>query len=118
MKRKIADLAAPSIVLAFLPIALLELMASVNEYHDQGISGAVDCNGPLTVLSFVAPSLVVYVAGAVYYTVVITGGRRSLLTVVLLLVCVLMSFATGRKAWAAYREKNRSQHQLTCGEGW
>src|SRR3712207_8121622 len=40
------------------------LMASANEYRDQGIGGAVDCDGPLTVMLFAAPSLVVYAAGA------------------------------------------------------
>jgi hypothetical protein len=118
MRRKLAVLVASLIVIIFLPIALFGLMASVNEYRDQGISGAVDCNGPLTVMLFVAPSLVVYTTGAIYYAVLLKRGRRSLLTAVLMVICVATAFAAGGKAWAAYREKSRPEHQETCGEGW
>lgn len=118
MRRKAAVLAVSLIVIIFLPIALFGLMASVNEYRDQGISGAVDCNGPLTVMLFIVPSLVVYAAGAVYYAVLLMGVRRSLSAAVLMVLCTVMVFASGRKAWAAYREIIRPEHQETCGEGW
>ena len=118
MKRKVATLAVSLIVIIFLPITLFGLMASVNEYRDQGIGGAVDCNGPLTVMLFIVPSLVVYAAGAIYYAVLLKGVRQSLLTAVLMVLCTVMVFAAGRKAWAAYSEKVRPEHQETCGEGW
>ncbi|MDQ1522633.1 MAG: hypothetical protein QOE47_557 [Pyrinomonadaceae bacterium] len=118
MKRKLVVRAVSLIVIIFLPIALLGLMASVNEYRDQGIGGAVDCNGPMTVMIFILPSLVVYAAGAIYYAVLLKGARQSALASVLLVLCALMVFASGRKAWAAYSEKSRPEHRETCGEGW
>ena len=118
MKRKVATLAVSLIVIIFLPITLCGLMVSVNEYQDQGISGAVDCNGPLTVMLFIVPSLVVYAAGAIYYAVLLKGARRNLLAATLMVLCVVVVFAAGRKAWAAYSEKIRPEHQETCGEGW
>ncbi|HKR12830.1 MAG TPA: hypothetical protein VJT15_12295 [Pyrinomonadaceae bacterium] len=72
------------------------------------VSGAVDCDGPLAVMLFVAPSLVVYVAGAIYYAVLLKGPKRNLLVA----LCALMIVAAGGKAWTAYRE-----HQSVCG-GW
>lgn len=106
------------IVILFLPVTLFGLMASVNEYRDQGIGSAVDCNGPLTVLLFIAPSLVVYAAGAIYYAVLLKSVKRSLSAAVLMVLCVVMVFAAGKKAWAAYSEKSRPEHQETCGKGW
>lgn len=44
--------------------------------------------------------------------------RRSLLAGVLMALCVVLAFATGGKAWAAYREKSSPGHRETCGEGW
>ena len=118
MKRKVATLTVSLIVLIFLPITLFALMVSVNEYQDQGISGAVDCNGPLTVMLFIVPSLVVYAAGAIYYAVLLKGTKRNLLAATLMVLCMVVVLAAGRKAWAAYSEKSRPEHQETCGEGW
>lgn len=118
MWRKRAVWAVSLLVVAFLPITLLGLTASVNEYRDQGISGAVDCNGPLTVMLFIAPSLAVYAAGAVFYAVLLKGLRRSLPAAALMVLCLVMACAAGGKAWAAYREKSRPEHRETCGEGW
>ena len=118
MKRRVTTLAVSLIVIIFLPVTLLGLMASVNEYREQGISGAVDCNGPLTVMLFIVPCLVVYAAGAVYYAVLLKGVGRSLLAAVLLVLCLMVVSAAGGKAWAAYSEKSRPEHQETCGEGW
>lgn len=106
------------IVILFLPVALFGLLASVNEYQDQGIGGAVDCNGPLTVMLFIAPSLVVYATGTIYFAVLLKGVKRRLPTAGLLVLCVVMVFAAGRKAWAAYNEKSRPGYQETCGKGW
>lgn len=105
-------------VVIFLPVALAGLLVSVNEYRDMGIDGGVDCNGPLTVMLFNAPTLVVYAAGAVFYAALIRGARRSLPAAAALALCLLMAAAAGGKAWAAYREKNGPSYRETCGEGW
>lgn len=118
MRLKLATRAVTLIVILFLPIALFGLLASVNEYRDQGISGAVDCNGPLTVMLFIAPSLVVYAAGAAYYGLLLKGGGRSLPAGALMILCVVLMLASGGKSWAAYSEKRRPEHRESCGEGW
>jgi uncharacterized BrkB/YihY/UPF0761 family membrane protein len=118
MKRKWVVWAVSLIVTLFLPITLFGLMLSVNEYEDHGISSAVDCDGPLSIMIFILPSLVVYAAGFIYYAVLIRGRRQSLLAAVLMVLCAVMVFAAARKAWMAYSEKNRPQYRETCGEGW
>jgi hypothetical protein len=67
---------------------------------------------------FIAPSLVVYAAGAIYYAVLLKRGNRSLSAAGLMVLCVVMVLAAGRKAWAAYSEKSRPEHRETCGKGW
>ncbi len=110
-------LAVSLVVVVFLPITLLGLIVPVNDYEAQGIS-AVDCDGPLEIMLLIGPSLVVYAAGAIYYAVRLKRVRKSVLTGVLLVLCTLMVLAAGGKTWAAYREKNKPQHQETCGDGW
>lgn len=117
MRSKLNVLIVSFIVILFLPVTVFGLLASVNKYQNQGISGAVDCDGPLTVMLFIAPSLVVYAAGAIYYALLLKGGKRSL-PAGLMLLCLVMVFAAGKKAWAAYSEKSRPEHQQTCGKGW
>lgn len=118
MRRNLAVLAVSLVVILFLPITLFGWMLSVNEYQDQGISGAVDCDGPLTVMLFISPSLVIYAAGAIYYAVLLKRRKRSVLAAGLMALCVVMMIGTGGKAWAAYSEKSRPEHRETCGEGW
>jgi hypothetical protein len=118
MRHKATVWAVSLIVILFLPITLFGLMMSVNEYRDQGIGGGVDCNGPFAVMLFILPSLVVYAAGAIYYAVLLKGRRRSRLATALMVLCVLMLFAAGGKAWTAYGEKSMPEHREACGEGW
>jgi hypothetical protein len=118
MTRKPAGLAVPLILVGFLPVALFGLLGSVNEYRDQGIAGAVDCNGRLTVMLFIAPCLVVYAGGAVHYAALLKGGRRGLPTVALMVLCLAIASAAGGKAWTAYGEKSRPEHRESCGDGW
>ena len=118
MRRKPVVLAMSIIVIVFLPITMFGLMLSVNEYQDQGISGAVDCNGPLTVMVWIIPCCVVYVAGAIYFAVLLKDVSRNRLAGVLLVLCAVMMCAAGGKAWTAYSEKNRPEHRVSCGEGW
>ncbi len=106
------------LVVLVLPVALFGWILSANEYADQGIRGAVDCDGPLGVMLFAVPSLVVYAAGAVYHAVLLRGRRRSRSAALLLVLCVGMVFASGRKVRAAYGEKTRPEHRETCGGGW
>jgi hypothetical protein len=117
MRRKLTVLVVSFIVIIFLPVALFGLMLPVNDYRTQGIS-AVDCDGPLAVMLFVAPSLAIYAAGAIYYAVLLRGGRRNPMTGILMLLCAVMMFAAAGKAWTAYGEKNRPEHLETCGEDW
>jgi hypothetical protein len=113
-----AGRAVSLLVVAFLPVAMLGWNMSANEYADQGIRGAVDCDGPLGVMLFAAPSLAVYAAGAVYHAALLRGARRSRSAALLLALCVGMVIASGAKARAAYAEKTRPEHRETCGEGW
>lgn len=118
MRRKLTALTVTLTITLFLPVALFGLMASVNEYREQGIGGAVDCNGPATVMLFVAPSLVVYGAAAAYYATLLRRAGRRLPAAALMVLCLGMALASGGKAWAAYREKSRPEHRETCGAGW
>ncbi|HSS21570.1 MAG TPA: hypothetical protein VLL54_15965 [Pyrinomonadaceae bacterium] len=98
------------IVVIFLPVALLGLLLPINDYEAEGLSGLADCDGPISTMILIGPSLVVYAAGAVYYALVLKGPRR----VVLAVLCALMMVAAGAKTWAAYREKSRPEYRSHC----
>lgn len=114
MWRIAATAAVSLIVIVFLPIALVGLMLPVNNYAAQGMTSLAECDGPLSVLLFVGPALVVYAGGAIYYAVFLKGPRRDLLVV----LCAVMMIAAGWKAWAAYQETTRPVHQRVCDGGW
>ena len=111
-------MAARSIILLFLPITLFGLLLSVNKYREQGITGAVDCNGPLSVMTLMAPALMIYTAGAIYFAILLKKQKQRPLATGLIVLCLVMMIASGRKARAAYREQSRPVYQETCGKGW
>ncbi len=60
MSQNFVTSAVSIFIIFFVPVALFGLLLPVNEYRDQGISGAVDCDGPLNVLLFAVPSVMIY----------------------------------------------------------
>jgi hypothetical protein len=114
MWRTVATAAVSLIVIMFLPIALLGLLLPINEYEIEGLNSLADGDGPLGTMLLIGPSIVVYLAGAIYYALVLKGKRR----VVLAMLCAVMIVAVGGKAWAAYRETTRPVYRSHCGEGW
>jgi prepilin signal peptidase PulO-like enzyme (type II secretory pathway) len=113
MWRTVATAAVSVVVIIFLPITLFGLILPVNDYEAQGIS-AVDCDGPLSVMLFVGPSLAIYAVATVYYALLLKGQKRNLLV----FLCAVMMVVAGAKAWTAYREKSRPEHRLVCGGRW
>jgi len=53
------------LMLVFMPIALLGMTMSGNEYQEMGIEGAIDCDGVLSVLLFAVPALLIYLTLAI-----------------------------------------------------
>lgn len=102
------------ILIVFLPIALLGVILPIDDYQAQGLIGPVDCDGPIEVMIFIVPSLAIYAAGAVYYSLRLEGQKRA----VLLILCVVILSAVGGKAWTVYREHVRPERQTACGKGW
>ena len=115
---KLVAAAVSLIVVIFLPITLFGVLLPINEYRSMGIDGALDCDGPLEVMIFIGPALVVYAAAVVYYIVLLKAQRRSVWARVLLVVCVVMLLAAGGKGWAVYAEKLRPEFRQGCGYRW
>ena len=88
------------------------LILPLNDYEAQGMSGVADCDGPLAVMLFIAPSLMVYAAGAAYYAMILRGQKRG----VLVILCVLMVLAAGAKTLTVFREQLSAEHQSDCGQ--
>jgi hypothetical protein len=112
MWRTVATTVVSIIVVIFLPVVVMGLILPINDYRAQGMSGVADCDGPLAVMLFIAPSLIVYAGGAAYYALLLKGQSRS----VLVFLCVMMVLAAGAKTWAVLREQRSPEHQSTCGE--
>lgn len=76
------------VLLLALPLAALAVVLPANVYRAQGIA-APDCDGPLQVLIFALPALLIYGAGAF---LVYRSGRRF--HRILSLLCLLVALAT------------------------
>lgn len=114
MWRTVISWVVSIILILFLPIALLGVILPIDDYQAQGLIGPIDCDGPIEVMLFIVPSLVIYAAGAVYYGVRLKGQKRS----VLVILSVVMMLLVSGKAWLVYREHIRPERKSACGEGW
>lgn len=100
----------------FAPLAILALLSTPNEYRAMGIDGAVDCDGPLTVLLFALPPLAVYTLGFISFARTGLAHRKAGSTAVAsicLLVCILLA---GNVAMAL-QEQSNADHRESCGSG-
>ncbi|NEI70248.1 hypothetical protein GR212_11755 [Rhizobium lusitanum] len=84
---------------AALPVAVLAAVLPVNSYRAQGIE-ALDCDGPMSVLIFALPALLVYGAS----TILFYRGRSRRFHLAASLCCLLVFCCVGWNAAAALRE--------------
>jgi hypothetical protein len=118
MMRKVVTVGVSLIVIAFVPITLFGVLLPVNEYRAVGIGDIPECDGPLTVMLFIAPSLVVYTAGAAYCAWLLRGRGRSTWVAALMVLCVVMLIAAGSSPHTPPSLYRRPDHRDACGEGW
>ena len=86
-------------LIAALPIVLMSGVASPNEYKAWGVD-AVDCDGPLGVMMFAVPGLLIYGVGAIAYG----SGYRKRLNLAVAGVCLMACLFLGTNLMAAVKE--------------
>lgn len=86
-------------LIAALPFAVLAAILPVNSYRAQG-NEALDCDGPMSVLIFALPVLLIYGAGAIQLYRV----RRRRFHLAAALCCLLVFCAVGWNAATASLE--------------
>ncbi|KAA1182262.1 hypothetical protein FP026_09260 [Rhizobium tropici] len=86
-------------LIAALPVALMAAVLPVNTYRAQGIE-APDCDGPISVLFFALPALLIYGAGAI----LLYRKRKRRFHLAVSLCCLLVFCTVGWNAAAALRE--------------
>lgn len=87
------------LLITALPLALLATVLPANSYKDQGIA-ALDCDGPISVVIFALPALLIYAGGAV----LLYRDRSRRLHRAAALCCLLVSLAIAWNFIAAMRE--------------
>lgn len=97
------------VLLLATPLAALAIILPVNNYRAQGIS-APDCDGPLQVLLFAVPAVVVYGISAYFF---FFRGSRGFHRIAGLL-CLLIILAIGTNATAAVLELRRNVQTGDC----
>ena len=96
-------------LVAALPVAILATVLPVNVYRAQGIE-ALDCDGPIGVLFFALPALLVYGVGAI----LLYRKRNRRLHRVAALCCLLVFCFVGWNAVAALRESHGGASIEAC----
>ena len=101
-----------------LPIPVFALLAMPNEYSiAMGIEGAVDCDGPGTVMLFAIPSYAIYgLGGCTLATIAIR--KKSRLYGFLAIFCLLLVALITPNAVKAYIETKKPAYIQSCGESW
>ncbi|WP_027683143.1 hypothetical protein [Rhizobium leguminosarum] len=96
------------ILLLAMPLAAVGVVSPANVYRAQGIA-APDCDGPLQVLIFAVPAIMIYGAGAL---LAYRGGRRFHRLVSLL--CLIIALATVPNIAEAVHELYRNAADGEC----
>jgi len=104
------------VMLIFAPLALVGIVYPANQYQAIGTEGAVDCDGPLGVLLFAIPSLIVYVTGFIAYARSVQY-RRGVGNICMVVISASVCFALISNSVSAVIEQNSQSHQESCGLG-
>ncbi|GAC1044408.1 hypothetical protein [Rhizobium sp. No.120] len=94
---------------AALPVAILATVLPVNSYRAQGID-ALDCDGPLSVLLFAIPALLVYGGGAI----LLYRKRKRRFHLGTALLCLLVFCVVSWNAATALRESYSAASVEAC----
>ncbi len=99
-----------AILAAMLPVAVLGIVTTPNEYRAVGID-AVDCEGPISVLIPAVPALAAYaiigwlfLSGAKRHRSLISGG-----------ICVVVSLVLVWNIGLALQEHRLNAAEMACG---
>ena len=101
-------LAGYLILLLAMPLAAIAVVLPANVYRAQGIA-APDCDGPLQVLIFAVPAVLIYGAGAF---LAYRAGRRFHRVVAVF--CLIVALATLPNIVEAARELYRNADDGEC----
>jgi hypothetical protein len=105
------------VLVLFLPVALSGAIVPPNEYQETlGIGGGVDCDGPLAVILFAAPTLLAYMTGAVSFGHRFCRNQSWCSAIIAMLSCVVIVTLVPN-IWQAYREFSGGDHIQICGAG-
>ncbi|MFS8044560.1 hypothetical protein [Rhizobium sp. BR 314] len=97
-------------LIAALPLASMAVVFPVNAYRAQGID-ALDCDGPISILIFAVPALLIYGAGAI----LLYRERSRRFHFAVALCCLLLFLSIGWNAALAIRESYGSASIEACG---
>ena len=98
-----------AVLIAALPAAMLGIVSEANEYRAMGVD-ALDCDGPLGVLLFAIPAIVIYGAGAIVNARRFPRRRFALVACLCGLICVPLAINIA----AALRESSRPDVREGC----
>ncbi len=96
------------VLLLATPLAALAVVLPANVYRAQGIA-APDCDGPLQVLIFALPAVLIYGAGAF-----VAYRARRRVHRILSLLCLIVALATFSNIAAATQELYRNATAGDC----
>jgi hypothetical protein len=110
---------AVAVITIFSPAVLVAAFISPNEYVAQGITGAVDCDGPISIMIFAVPSYLIYGIGG-FYSLMTFLNKNNISSLIASIICFVFVLSIIPNTLAAIKEhkKNETEHSLTCGKGW
>ncbi len=104
--------------LVSLPLAFLSWVIPINEYKSMGIS-AIDCDGPLGVMIFALPALIISLIGTLFFVISLFKNFKKLYIVLFFISLLSLSIAFTRVVEAYKEHTHNLQYNIeTCGDGW
>jgi uncharacterized YccA/Bax inhibitor family protein len=98
-----------AVLIAALPLALLGAVSVANEYRAMGVD-ALDCDGPIGVLIFAVPAILIYGTGAIMNARRFRRRRALVAACLCGLICVPLAINIA----AAFKESRRPDVREGC----
>ncbi|MEE4450531.1 hypothetical protein [Novosphingobium resinovorum] len=100
------------VLIAMLPLAIIGILTMPNEYRAMGADG-IDCDGPVSVLIFAVPALVIYGISSAIFLFRFRRRRSLLLGCICGLICAGLIWNIGNAVGEFWRNSGPS----ACGAG-
>ncbi|MDO9399161.1 MAG: hypothetical protein Q7T79_00525 [bacterium] len=98
-------------------ITLLSLISPINEYKEQGINSAVDCDSSFIIMTLNTTAILFIITAGLITLFLLQNKNNKKICLMFLLIIILFLGINTLRIFQAYQENKQPYNQEVCGEG-